>query len=960
MKRNNVVLMCIVIFMLLLAFSTGASAASISDFSDMPSKDSWSYEALASAVDNGLLNGNDGRLNPTQNMTRAELAAITVRAFGAYEKADISGYTDVSQDAWYYESIQEAVAMGILNGYPGMTMHPNAYVTRQEAFAVIARVLLLADGTADDLAGFTDQDDVSSWALGTTAAMVSNGYVAGNGGSLYPKSNISRQEFAQIFYNCFQHYYSSAGTYSSNLDGNAIINEGGVTLSNVTIDGDLFIAEGSGASGMSTLAESPDQDITLDNVKITGRLVIRESDGASIYMKNNSSAQGIIYVDGAEEDVFAYVTNSGLVLQMNAEGTYSVIDYYGNDTTVTIPETYHDIDVTAVTADAFAGNTTVDTIVFPSTLTSIADGACSGCSALANLQFEGNIADVSMTEDAFTGTAWATAEQDYSATYEQQKDQINFAAITITVDDGDDNPAVLTGVDGAVVHSECYLHDSETVSLESADNAVIDADTASGAADVCGYGYIMVSSMLTNGNNLVAIFADPVKVGVGADEYNIAALYSSLPTAYFTLSLWDIPYNDEDEPIPTFVTLERYRAYDWSQLPENVYGVPTADPTESILTKINCMKEFVADLLEITPDAQFHMYMSDIYCEVLPKILYTNGIDDSQYDGVILSDGAASYGIFNNIFSNSETAQAKFDEMQTEWETFAADTRTSGTYDISGLKYKANYPDGFANLQNYAYVLAAKDNIDYWVARSSNFSISDATFLTTFKTYVTDKSLNTMLNELTSKGPDVEAAFKAIYHFSDDMFSEAQEQDKKVMMFLGTRVTNETNFETFAKFIMAYYGDDYVYYYKGHPATPTDLYPDKQSELADLGIIDVDSSINAELILYFYPDIYMCGYPSSTFDSVDSPEMACALFNVTKAAGSGMYGGIVQMFLTAVDSTNATYGSLCPAGDTCALVEFKDTTEHDIAIWDANTETITYYKNTGTAEAPVWTDVTPK
>ena len=218
-----------------------------------------------------------------------------------------------------------------------------------------------------------------------------------------------------------------------------------------------------------------------------------------------------------------------------------------------------------------------------------------------------------------------------------------------------------------------------------------------------------------------------------------------------------------------------------------------------------------------------------------------------------------------------------------------------------------------------------------------------------------------MLLSLTAKGEATEAGFKALYNFSDDMFSKAQEQDKKVMMFLGTRVTNETNFETFAKFIMAYYGDEYVYYYKGHPATPTDFYPDKQEQLAELEITDVESSIAAELILYFYPDIYMCGYQSSTFDSVDSPEMACALFNTPKAAGSGLsYGSLVQMFLTAVDSTNATYGSLCPEDDTCTLVEFKDTSEHDIAIWDATTSTITYYKNTGTVDSPIWTDVTPE
>ena len=55
--------------------------AETTTFSDMP--DDWSTAALQSAVDNGLLNGANGMIMPEENLTRAQMAAVINRAFGA-------------------------------------------------------------------------------------------------------------------------------------------------------------------------------------------------------------------------------------------------------------------------------------------------------------------------------------------------------------------------------------------------------------------------------------------------------------------------------------------------------------------------------------------------------------------------------------------------------------------------------------------------------------------------------------------------------------------------------------------------------------------------------------------------------------------------------------------------------------------------------------------------------------
>lgn len=72
---------------LTLCFSlvTTVFAASASDFRDYKRK-AWYSESMDAAVKNGLLRGDDqGLLRPDGNLTRAEMAAIMNRAFGAYQ-----------------------------------------------------------------------------------------------------------------------------------------------------------------------------------------------------------------------------------------------------------------------------------------------------------------------------------------------------------------------------------------------------------------------------------------------------------------------------------------------------------------------------------------------------------------------------------------------------------------------------------------------------------------------------------------------------------------------------------------------------------------------------------------------------------------------------------------------------------------------------------------------------------
>ncbi len=188
-------LACMVVITVLLSMASAAS------FSDMPDKSHWSYAALNSAVETGLLTGSGGMIKPGNNLTRAEMATILVRAYNLTQKADISMYKDVAEDAWYHEYMQKACAKGLFKGDDSMKLNPENNITRQEVFVVLGRALNLKDEDASNLSEFADKDNIATWAKGATAAMVKNNYIKGSGDKINPTNNITRAEFAQIMYN---------------------------------------------------------------------------------------------------------------------------------------------------------------------------------------------------------------------------------------------------------------------------------------------------------------------------------------------------------------------------------------------------------------------------------------------------------------------------------------------------------------------------------------------------------------------------------------------------------------------------------------------------------------------------------------------------------------------------------------------------------------------------------------
>lgn len=300
MKYKRFAALCMTLVMAL-SMASYASANTVhkqaADYKDFDA-DAWYAEAVTAAVDNQLLFGTDkGLLNPQGNLTRAEMAAITNRAFGTYVKGKICQFKDVSKDAWYYKDIQMAYFMGTYRGTGETTMAPDASISRQEVMTVVARALQLDLDRYKNtsLVKFGDGQEVSSWALPYVKAMVGAGYIQGRNTGLDPLDEITRAEFCQIFHNIIKEYILKGGSYTGDRTGNLLIRTDNVDLHDMTINGDLILGNG-----------VADGKITLNNVTVTGRVVVWGGGTEAVYMNNGTKMPELIVcrVDDAVKVIY--------------------------------------------------------------------------------------------------------------------------------------------------------------------------------------------------------------------------------------------------------------------------------------------------------------------------------------------------------------------------------------------------------------------------------------------------------------------------------------------------------------------------------------------------------------------------------------------------------------------------------------------------------------------------------
>jgi len=165
----------------------------------------WANAAIKSLAARRIVSGiNEKQFAPQANVTRAEFAAMLVRALGVKAEGAAS-YSDVEAGKWYSAYVATASKLGIIKGRSKSAFAPNETISREEMAVMIMRAYEVRKGATDasaaEEAAFTDRSQISKWAETSVAAAAKLGLVQGRANDTFvPKGKMTRAESAQVIY----------------------------------------------------------------------------------------------------------------------------------------------------------------------------------------------------------------------------------------------------------------------------------------------------------------------------------------------------------------------------------------------------------------------------------------------------------------------------------------------------------------------------------------------------------------------------------------------------------------------------------------------------------------------------------------------------------------------------------------------------------------------------------------
>jgi len=168
----------------------------------------WAKDSINEMGSRLVISGvGSNNYEPNRDITRAEFAAIMVRALGLAPDTAKNNFSDVADSKWYSGYVGTAASYGIISGYDTDTFAPNDKITREQAMTMVARAMAITDlvATTTDLnsgtplTAYTDTSKISGYAKAGIIACLNTGVVTGKtADTIAPKNNITRAEVAVI------------------------------------------------------------------------------------------------------------------------------------------------------------------------------------------------------------------------------------------------------------------------------------------------------------------------------------------------------------------------------------------------------------------------------------------------------------------------------------------------------------------------------------------------------------------------------------------------------------------------------------------------------------------------------------------------------------------------------------------------------------------------------------------
>lgn len=159
----------------------------------------WYFNTIEQAVDLGILSGKGNqKMSPSSNTTRAEFLQILANALNV----DLSAYTapsfsDVPASAWYAPVVAWAENNAYVSGDKDGKFKPTEPITREEMCVILANVAELE--AIANYEAFADESSIAPSAIDAVYACREIGLISGVGNNQFnPKGNTTRAQAATV------------------------------------------------------------------------------------------------------------------------------------------------------------------------------------------------------------------------------------------------------------------------------------------------------------------------------------------------------------------------------------------------------------------------------------------------------------------------------------------------------------------------------------------------------------------------------------------------------------------------------------------------------------------------------------------------------------------------------------------------------------------------------------------
>ncbi|MCD7902495.1 MAG: S-layer homology domain-containing protein, partial [Oscillospiraceae bacterium] len=314
MKTNSRALALFLCLMLLVGLlpSTvlAADEPEAASFEDVQ-EGSWYYEDVDYVSSAGLMAGtSEDTFSPELAVTRGMFVTVLHRMEDEPE-AEAAAFEDVDAEAYYAAAVAWAAENGIVTGYSDVMFGPTDTITREQAVTILYRYAIYkgldAVTTEENLGTFSDEADISDWAIAAVNWAVGEGIVEGMTSNRFePATLTTRAHVATLL-----HRY---------LDEDTRVNSAADTGTGSSSSGSSSTSHSSGSH--SSGGSSSGEDETGYYVFACDNETAITDDSLSAWFDADSAAEGVeallnagkVYVNGfqipaEESDDIAFKVN---------------------------------------------------------------------------------------------------------------------------------------------------------------------------------------------------------------------------------------------------------------------------------------------------------------------------------------------------------------------------------------------------------------------------------------------------------------------------------------------------------------------------------------------------------------------------------------------------------------------------------------------------------------------------